>query len=40
MGELKNIDLRGIGEGLSAAFHEDLSSSQSTIDLNDDWQMV
>ncbi|GAW11625.1 hypothetical protein ANO14919_009720 [Xylariales sp. No.14919] len=37
MDELKNIDYRGIGEGLSIACRRDLSPSESTISLDDDW---
>ncbi|KAJ8127434.1 hypothetical protein O1611_g6202 [Lasiodiplodia mahajangana] len=40
MNKPENIDYKGIGEGLSVAFDEDVSSSESTISLNDDWQIV
>ncbi|KAI0872611.1 hypothetical protein GGS24DRAFT_428689 [Hypoxylon argillaceum] len=40
MGELNDIDYKGIGEGLFTVFHEDVLSSDPTINLNDDWDIV
>ncbi|KAJ2985786.1 hypothetical protein NUW58_g5350 [Xylaria curta] len=40
MDEAKNIDYRGIGEGLSVARRRDSSLSESTISLSDDWQTL
>ncbi|KAI0096124.1 hypothetical protein GGR51DRAFT_568824 [Nemania sp. FL0031] len=40
MNEAENIDYKGIGEGLSTAFREDISPSESTISLNGGWHIV
>ncbi|KAI0456359.1 hypothetical protein F5B21DRAFT_468647 [Xylaria acuta] len=37
---LKDIDYKGIGEGLSTGFLRDSSPSGSTISLSEDWQML
>ncbi|KAI1128663.1 hypothetical protein F5Y10DRAFT_239968 [Nemania abortiva] len=40
MSEPENIDYKGIGDGLSITLRDDVSSNESTIDLNEDWQIV